>query len=85
MNRGMAVLQTAALPLGYAAILFCKGALNRTGSVLPFAIPFYSLLKRASPSFYMAQRDQTITHLEQDTGFEPAPPVWKTGMLTVEH
>ena len=26
-----------------------------------------------------------ITYLEQDTGFEPAPPVWKTGMLTVEH
>ena len=48
---GMTVLQTAALPLGYAAILFCKGALNRTGSVLPFAISFYSLLKEPLPVF----------------------------------
>ena len=51
LNRGMAVLQTAALPLGYAAILFCKGAVNRTGSVLPFAISFYSLLKEPLPVF----------------------------------
>ena len=48
---GMTVLQTAALPLGYAAIFFCKGAVNRTGSVLPFAISFYSLLKEPLPVF----------------------------------
>lgn len=26
-----------------------------------------------------------LTALEQRTGFEPALPVWKTGVLTVEH
>ena len=27
----------------------------------------------------------TIISLEQYKGFEPSPPVWKTGMLTIKH
>lgn len=38
----------------------------------------------ANKGVYLATRLR-LTALEQRTGFEPALPVWKTSVLTVEH